>query len=221
MDSNYEYLNEEEYQKNQKRISKFAIVLLVIGLIIGGALITLGIINIKKSFSNEKELELTSQLEKEKNILENKWKELVDKGIKFSNFAEYTDGEEYDLKIITRALDPSFDYCNSNEYKKNNLTSKYCNLVEQINYGINRNKVFSCIISILLIMFGFFIITETFIKSGVIYLFSKKRKIMAFTTQQSMPIMKEKMEKMAPSVGKVAENIAKGIKKGLEDDKNK
>ena len=70
MDSNYEYLNEEEYQKNQKRISKFAIVLLVIGLIIGGALITLGIINIKKSFSNEKELELTSQLEKEKNILE-------------------------------------------------------------------------------------------------------------------------------------------------------
>ena len=54
MDSNYEYLNEEEYQKNQKRISKFAIVLLVIGLIIGGALITLGIKRIRIKFSIRK-----------------------------------------------------------------------------------------------------------------------------------------------------------------------
>ncbi len=42
--------------------------------------------------------------------------------------------------------------------------------------------------------------------------------IMAYQTQQVMPIAQEKIEKMAPSMGTAAKEIAKGIKEGLSDD---
>ena len=46
-----------------------------------------------------------------------------------------------------------------------------------------------------------------------------RREITAYTTQQVMPIAKEGTEEMAPAAGKVAEEITKGIKKGLSEDK--
>ena len=44
------------------------------------------------------------------------------------------------------------------------------------------------------------------------------REIAAFMAQSQMPVAKEGMEKMAPSAGKAAKEIAKGIKEGLKDD---
>jgi hypothetical protein len=44
------------------------------------------------------------------------------------------------------------------------------------------------------------------------------REIAAFNAQQHMPIAKESAEKMAPTAGKVAKEITKGIKSGLEDE---
>lgn len=42
---------------------------------------------------------------------------------------------------------------------------------------------------------------------------------MAFTIQQEMPIAKEGIDTMAPTFGNVAKEIAKGIKEGINDDK--
>ena len=47
---------------------------------------------------------------------------------------------------------------------------------------------------------------------------SHMREISAFTAQQQMPIAKEGVEKMAPSVGVAAKEIAKGVKEGLKDE---
>ena len=44
------------------------------------------------------------------------------------------------------------------------------------------------------------------------------RNIQAYFAQQHIPVAQEGMEKMAPSMGKAAEEVAKGIKKGLYDD---
>ena len=44
------------------------------------------------------------------------------------------------------------------------------------------------------------------------------RDITAYMSQQQMPIAKEGIEKMAPSAGVAAKEIAKGIKEGLKDD---
>ena len=46
-----------------------------------------------------------------------------------------------------------------------------------------------------------------------------KREIGAFTIQQEMPVKQETIEKMASSVGEAAGTVAKGIKKGLKDEK--
>lgn len=48
---------------------------------------------------------------------------------------------------------------------------------------------------------------------------SHMREIFAFTTQQQMPVAKEGIEKISPSVGVAAKEIAKGIKEGLKDEK--
>lgn len=44
------------------------------------------------------------------------------------------------------------------------------------------------------------------------------REITAFMAQSQMPVAKEGIEKMAPSAGVAAKEIAKGIKEGLKDD---
>ena len=65
---------------------------------------------------------------------------------------------------------------------------------------------------------------------GMILFIAHRREITAYTTQQVMPIAKEGIEemtptiakaseKMAPAAGKVAEEVTKGIKKGLKDEK--
>ena len=46
-----------------------------------------------------------------------------------------------------------------------------------------------------------------------------KREMDAFTIQQKMPIKQETIRRIAPSVGEAAGTVAKGIKKGLKDEK--
>lgn len=54
--------------------------------------------------------------------------------------------------------------------------------------------------------------------SSSIYATAKGREITAFYTQQQIPIVKEGIEEMAPSIGNAAGEIAKGIKTGLNDE---
>ena len=54
---------------------------------------------------------------------------------------------------------------------------------------------------------------------GMCLMVAHRREITAYTTQQVMPIAKEGAEEMAPTAGKVAEEITKGVKKGLKDEK--
>lgn len=56
-----------------------------------------------------------------------------------------------------------------------------------------------------------------------IFAFAKKRHILAFSIQQVMPIAKEGINEMTPTVGnvasEVARNITKGVKEGLNNEK--
>lgn len=206
------YLNEEKYQKTEKSITLVSVLVLIVGLCIGGFLIYKGVAKPG-----------TSKVEELKIELENKKRELESKGIKFDEFARYTDGEAYDLKIITKALDPSFEYCKFDEYKNNSLTKEYC-------AAKNSTGDFASTSSI---MFGAFICIASCMISGSIFMIAKRRQLLAFSVQQVMPIAKEGiedisptirkvakegMDEMAPSIGNVAEEITKGIKKGLKDD---
>ena len=51
-----------------------------------------------------------------------------------------------------------------------------------------------------------------------LFLSSKQRAMSAFYAQSQIPIAKEGIEKVAPSVGVAAKEIAKGVKEGLKDE---
>lgn len=54
----------------------------------------------------------------------------------------------------------------------------------------------------------------------VFFTMANQRKISAYMLQQQMPVAKEGIEKMAPSVGKAAKEVTKGIKEGLKEEDN-
>ena len=192
-----EYLNEEKYQKAEKSITLVAILVLVVGLCIGGFLIYKGVAKPG-----------TAKVEELKVKLEAKRSELEAKGIQYNEYAKYSDGETYDLKIITKALDPSFDYCSFSEYKNNSLTGEYCTAKDSTgDFSSTSSK-----------MFGVFICMATCMISGFIFIVAKRRHILAFQTQQAMPVAKEGIREISPTIGEAAEEFAKGIKKGLKDD---
>lgn len=59
----------------------------------------------------------------------------------------------------------------------------------------------------------------TSVGAMVRFLIGNRREITAYSVQQTMPIAKEGIEEMAPVIGNAAGEIAKGIKKGLNDEK--
>ena len=184
-----------------------AILVLVVGLCIGGFLIYKGVAKPG-----------TSKVEKLKEELENKKAKLEEKGIEYDYSAKYTDGEVYELKIITDALDPSFPHCDFGEYKDNSLTKDYCAAKNSVSDFASAGSI----------TFGAFISIATIMISAVIFAAAKQRHILAFQAQQIMPIAKEGIEEMTPTMKKVmdevtptianaAGEIAKSVKKGLND----
>ena len=208
------YLNEEKFQKTEKTITLVAILVMIIGLGVGGFLIYRGIVKPG-----------AAKVDKLKVQLENKKNELESKGVTYDAFTKYSDGESYDLKVITNALDPSFEYCEFSECKNHSLTKEYCAAKNSIDDFATTS----------LIMIGTFICIATFMISLSIFFVAKRRQILAFSAQQVMPVAQEGIEKIAPTVGKagasiakemapaygdIAKEISKGIKEGLKDEEN-
>ena len=53
------------------------------------------------------------------------------------------------------------------------------------------------------------------------FVVANQRSIMAYQAQQAMPIAKEGIEKMSPTLGTAAKEIAKGVKEGMSEGKTK
>lgn len=221
--SEKKYLNEETYIRGKKKLKTLAIVILIIGLLIGGSLIGTGLVKYEKvnsQYSVSTIADLNSQLDAEKQILEDKKAELENKGITYDAFAKYDAGEAYDYKIIVDALDPSFPHYKFDACKNNEITAKYCELKNKVenDFDDDFNKNWDLSNTIPYFGFGGFIILASFIIFIEFVVFIKRREIAAFTTQQIMPVAKEGIEDIAPSIGKAAKHITKGIKDGLKDD---
>ena len=233
-----EFLNEETYQKNKKKVKTIALFVLLVGFILGGSLIFTGINKNKEvdlKYSTDNKMALAKQIENEKEKLEHKKDELEQQGVEYDVSANYTDGKAYELKLIIKVLDPSFPYYEFDEYKNNTITAKYCSLMEE--YDIlnsedykqrDQGKNYS------FFAFGGMTIFFSLVIFSSIYMTTKRREIMAFHAQQVMPIAQEGMEKMAPTManvgktitkdmapvyGEIAKEIAKGVKEGMKEHK--
>lgn len=223
---NKQYLNEERYQKNKKKITFVAIVVLIVGLLLGGFLIFTGL-NQHSESNKQKLAEEKQKVIASKEALENKIKPIEDE-IKELSRVSYNDGKDayYDAKdrieeleksieeekknieTIEDALDDSFAHCEYDGPKNNYYTSQYCSLKVKVNENYNA----------LFYVLGGFVLLITFAVSGSIYATAKGREITAFYTQQQMPVAKEGIDEMAPSASEAAKEIAKGVKEGLKDE---
>lgn len=222
------YLNEENYQRGKKKIKTIALIIFVLGLLIGGSIIALGI----SKYGSSKKQSLTEQLAVEKENVNNKRTELEKKikpvqdeikSLKREKFTGFDDAyyarqdkieeleksieeDKDNIKLIDLVVDGV--WCSNPKGKNNIYTSKYCEITEQLDKDG---------LIILFYMIGAFVIITTCMISGSIFMFGKRREIMAFTAQQVMPVAKEGIDEMAPTIGNAAGEIAKGIKKGLND----
>ena len=211
MDNKKELLNEESYQKGKKKIIALAIIVLIVGILIGGSLIATGIIKSKNAQTNTTEQRSVEVIQKEMDDINDELAKLKTK--RNEEFEKNGFSEEY--------------YKLSNEIdKKEDKVSELDTEIWNSKNGYNEfSSKFSSAKYIPFYIFGGFIILASCTWSFSIYFFAKRREILAFTTQQVMPVAQEGIEKMTPTaskaMGTVAKEISKGIKEGLKDDENK
>ena len=154
---NKKYLTEENYEKGKKKIKTIALVILIVGLLIGGSLIITGLMKqgkINSQYSEDNKTTISQQLETEKQNLIDKKIELEEKiepvetqikKLERESFTGFDDAyyerkdkieeleksiatDKNSISVIDKALDESFTWCQFDETKNNTYTSKYCSL---------------------------------------------------------------------------------------------
>lgn len=224
---NNQYLSEKRYQRMRKKVKLFAALVLALGIIVGGSLITTGII---KSKEVEKKYNIENAKIKEKT----RSKEDIQSEIDSLNNELITLKAQKNIEFRKNGFSEEY-YRLENEI--NTKESKILNLTNEMNESLTKNtldfdKEYEKSKSIPFYMFGAFIIIVSSMTSGLIYMSAYRRELLAYKVQQiipvaqeSIPIAQDAIEKMAPTSGFVAENIAKGItkgiKEGLKDNDNK
>ena len=220
MDNN-KFLNEKKYQNTKTIFIILAILILIIGFAVGGLIIKKGLNKKNDIYSKYTEenkqaqiVSLNVQIKIAKSSLESKKVELIAQGLQPSS--NYEDNESYNLYIITNVLNPRLSNCSFDEYKNNELTSQYCNLIKQledtekldIKYE-RKSESFSCIPYY---MSGTFIILFSIMISILLFVTAKRREIIAFQAQQAMPVVKEGIEEISPALGKATKDVINNIK---------
>ena len=121
------------------------------------------------------------------------------------------------------------EYLNEERYQKMNKTFKVLYLIlaligigmiiggiillivnKSVDY-FSMEKLIGCV----LIVVG---IALSILSIGDLLRHAFTRDVVSYYAQQQMPVAKEGIEKMAPSVGVVAKEVSKGIKEGLKDE---
>ena len=216
------YLNEEMYEKGKNKIRVIICVVIIIGLAIGGGIIYLGINRSNPERINTLTTELSEakqELVTLKQTLTEKNKPVTDEIKKLSRepfrgftedyyerqdkIAELEESIKEDTKTV-EAIDYVFEHgCTFNH---NVNLNKYCNIYNSLEKANNKTY------SIPFYMFGGFIIIAMFMMTIPLTFMLKGREITSYMTEQGMPIAKESIEKMGPSVAKMAKDIKDKIK---------
>ena len=207
---NKKYLNEEKYQKISKKLFSIGVGIIVFGVVVA-VIIAIPKIDFGPKVSKE---ELQQELAQLKPTLQKRYNELELSG--FEESWDYKNEEGYEMALIDIALDPSNSTCeHSSRYSDNDTTREYCKIKAQI-YEYDRPQMDGG--SLFIIVPSLMVLMPCLAIGAMLILTSKRREVNAFIVQQHMPIAKEGIEKMAPSAGVAAKEIAKGIKEGLTDE---
>ena len=235
-----EYLNEEKYIKTQKNVKILSLLILIVGLVIGIGLIITGVVLSNKSNPIEVHLnesqntdsdnsrsveEIESDINSIKpkiNSLENEINILRAKLAQMQIIDDFSDDyyskqkevEEKEKELLDLKSELSKYQSELKSVSDNDFNSGLGPVEDIFNTASSRiNNVRYYGICIL----GVFISVASIFGSISLYLFAKRREIIAFKAQQVMPIAKEGIDEMSSTVGSAAGEVAKGITKGIKD----
>lgn len=240
------YLNEETFQKNKKKITKVALIVLIVGVVIGLGLIITGLIlshnatginiDINSEQENSETLRDESEVQADINTIQPKINslnseilalelELLDiqmsEGMTDNYYTKQQEKESKETELLN-LNDKLKKYKNElSKIQSNNNDDNMNGQIEQFEniFNTTSNKI-SKSRYIPFYMFGAFVIIASCMISLSIYMFAKRREIMAFTTQQVMPVAKEGIDEMTPTVGSAVGTIGKELAKGIKDGLN-
>ena len=145
----------------------------------------------------------------------------------FNKKSNPKDTSQYESQVVALNQEIStLDQQISNEFMNNGFSSNYYSLQNQRDAKQSQkidleSKIFDIEHDSPHVKFfggGAFILVLTLGVAGTLYFIAYRRNILAFSTQQVMPVAKEGMEEIAPSIGKISEEITKGISKGKTKD---
>lgn len=215
-----EYLNEQKYQQTKKKISMASIIILVVGILLGLTLIVVGAVRMSAVDKKYELEELTRPTAKSVEEIETEIDALNDelvtlKAQKSREFEENGFSEKYyelDNKISKKQSQISD--LKSEKWEIENEFGDYNTEYNDTKKSIEKSK------NIPFIIFGVFIIIAAVMYSAIVMFIAKRREIMAFTVQQTMPVVQEGAEKFAPTMGTVAKEVTKGIKEGINEADN-
>jgi len=236
---NNHYLSEEKYQNTNKKISLLSKIVLVAGLAIGATLISIGFItknNVDKEnkelkneireehkLALEKDKQEISILEKEIEELENQKKSL-DNEIDSLNVAkdaafrkESGFGKEYNrlsLEISTKQkesfeLNSKINSKNSEKFSIESDLNRHDESSIKSDYNLKKKTEPSS--TYLCFGLGGMALFMGVTWSLSLFFITKRRSIMAYQMQSVMPIAKEGMKEMVPTVVETSSAVIKGM----------
>lgn len=216
---NKEFLNEEKYQQAKKKITKIALTILIVGIVIGVGFIVAGVItqNNTKKINEERYNEAYKKSEERVAEANARLAEIENEKETLNSQIEKKQYECNSLDMRSSSWYADKTKCQSEV----SLLKSKLNDLEREEFQIentNYEESYTPVLPIKYLIFyyiGASIIGLACMVSGIFYLIAKRREISAFTIQQTMPITQEVIEKMAPTIGNAAGTIGKDIAKGI------
>lgn len=191
-----EFLSENKYQKTKKMLTMVAAVILLIGLGIGGALIATGVMK-----ANERKMAEDAAVAKLQEEIDELAVELEENQVKLSDL----EGQEVDMRddnwFATQKRIADLKMVIAGQEAE--LKTKEFDLEHGMaTIGVNGGQMGYYVGGGMVILFMGMI-------ALIIFMTAKRREMLAFSAQQTMPVAQEVMTKMAPTIGAAAGEMAK------------
>ena len=192
------YLNESNYEKTKRLLVFVAIIILLIGIGTGGFLINTGIKKSALAEENTQNVRTEEVIQTELNDLKSQLASLNAK--KTEEFTKNGFSEQY--YTLQNEID-------SIQQKVNTLTMELWEINSDYS---SSNAIITKSRSMKYYMFGAFVIIASCLISGSLFLYSKRRELLAFNVQQAMPIVKEGIDEITPTISKTIKEVSKAVK---------
>lgn len=223
------HLTEENYNRINKKLKTISLVILIVGVLAGGASIAFGAIKSSEAKRINEERAAAALAESEAAVAAAKERLSGIETEKASLESEYNAKQQECGSLDMRASD-WYTAVNQCHREASSIESKISDLemeqfkLENANYKVSYDLELPEKYIVFYII-GAFCIGAGLVTSLVIFLITKRRAIWAYGIQSTMPVNKEAIEGYTPTAakaagdiaGSVAEGISRGVKHGKKD----